>query len=111
MIKDTQLTIMVKNMDCSIAFYQSIGFVLQNRWGDHYAQIVAPGIVIGLHPGGKGSGSGNISIGLTMGNVDETKKTLQDLSITATERNEEGGQFLHFSDPDGTELYFIKPKW
>jgi len=28
-----------------------------------------------------------------------------------TERSEEGGQFLHFTDPDGTALYFIKPKW
>jgi len=28
-----------------------------------------------------------------------------------TERSEEGGQFLHFADPDGTPLYFIKSKW
>jgi len=27
-----------------------------------------------------------------------------------TERSEEGGQFLHFADPDGTALYFIKSK-
>ena len=26
-------------------------------------------------------------------------------------RQEEGGSFLHFTDPDGTPLYFIKPKW
>ena len=26
------------------------------------------------------------------------------------ERSEEGGEFLHFIDPDGTSLYFIKPK-
>ncbi|MDB5211046.1 MAG: Glyoxalase/bleomycin resistance protein/dioxygenase [Sediminibacterium sp.] len=111
MIKDTNLTIKVKNMDSSITFYQSIGFTLKNRWGDHYAQVLAPGMVIGLHPGGDGTGSPNISIGFSMDNVEETKNALADLSISITERNEEGGQFLHFSDPDGISLYFIKPKW
>jgi hypothetical protein len=32
-------------------------------------------------------------------------------NINVTERKEEGGQFLHFNDPDGTALYFIKSKW
>ena len=44
-------------------------------------------------------------------NIDETKTALQQLSIVVSDRKEEGGQFLHFNDPDGTSLYFIKPKW
>ena len=55
--------------------------------------------------------SGNVSIGFTTDKIEETKSALQKLSINATDRTEEGGQFLHFNDPDGTALYFIKPKW
>ena len=33
------------------------------------------------------------------------------MPVQTTERQEEGGQFLHFTDPDGIACYFIKPKW
>jgi predicted enzyme related to lactoylglutathione lyase len=112
-IKDSNVTIMVKELDRSISFYQSIGFILKNRWSNHYAQITAPGITIGLHPTSESvmSGSGNTSIGFTADNFEEVQSLLNALSIHAQKREEEGGQFLHFTDPDGTMLYFIKPKW
>ena len=113
-IKDSNITIMVKDMDRSISFYQSIGFTIKNRWDDHYAQLSAPGVVIGLHPATNGSSngnSGNVSIGFTTDEFDDVQSMLKTLSINATPRKEEGGEFLHFSDPDGTALYFIKPKW
>ncbi|MFI5130900.1 MAG: VOC family protein [Chitinophagales bacterium] len=113
-IKQANLTVNIKDMDQSISFYQSIGLTVKNRWGNYYAQLTAPGIDIGLHPAGNGSlsgNSGNVSIGFTTDNFDETKSALEQLSIPVTERSEEGGQFLHFNDPDGTALYFIKPKW
>jgi len=49
-IKDSNVTIMVKDMDASISFYESIGLVIKQRWANHYAQLTAPGITIGLHP-------------------------------------------------------------
>jgi predicted enzyme related to lactoylglutathione lyase len=110
----TNLTINIKDMDRSISFYQSIGFTVKQRWTNYYAQLSAPGITIGLHPSTPENlkeNSGNISIGFTTNNLEETKDSLQQLSIPVTERKEEGGQFLHFNDPDGTALYFIKPKW
>jgi predicted enzyme related to lactoylglutathione lyase len=104
---------MVKDMDNSISFYQSIGFSVKNRWDNHYAQITAPGLTIGLHPSNvdipKGN-SGNVSIGFTAENFEEAKQVLSGLSVDLQLREEEGGQFLHFSDPDGTALYFINPK-
>jgi catechol 2,3-dioxygenase-like lactoylglutathione lyase family enzyme len=113
-IKEGNLTIMVKDMDKSIDFYQSIGMELKNRWGSHYAQLSAPGMTIGLHPAGTEStslGSGNLSIGFTANDFAEARSMLESAQIALTERTEEGGSFLHFSDPDGTQLYFIKPKW
>ncbi len=112
-IQQANVTVNVKDMDTSISFYQSIGLTVKNRWGNYYAQLTAPGISIGLHPTSNGNlqgNSGNVSIGFTTDNFEETKTSLQQLSIAVTERSEEGGQFLHFSDPDGTALYFINPK-
>src|SRR6266487_6970242 len=113
-IKQANVTINVKDMDTSISFSQSLGLKIESRWGNHFAQLTAPGIVIGLHPTGhenlKGN-SGSVSIGFIADNFEEAKTSLQQLSMSATERSEEGGQFLHFTDPDGTALYFIKPKW
>lgn len=113
-IKSANITINVRDMDTSVSFYQSIGMDLLNRWGNYYAQLQAPGLVIGLHPledNTNKNGSGNVSIGFITDNIDMTKKALLELSIKVTERSEEGGQFLHFNDPDGTSLYFILPKW
>ncbi len=113
-IKESNITINVKDLDKSISFYESIGLTVKNRWGSHYAQMIAPGVVIGLHPTSSANltgGSGNVSIGFTTDKFEEAKSDLQKLSVKITDRQEEGGQFLHFTDPDGTALYFIKPKW
>jgi len=113
-IKEANITIMVKDMDRSISFYQAIGLTLKNRWADYYAQLTAPGLTIGLHPGSntmEPAKTDNISIGFTTDNFEETQSLLQGLSIDVASRQEEGGAFLHFTDPDGTPLYFIKPKW
>ena len=70
--------------------------------------------MIGLHPAGEDNLSkspGHVSLGFTTEDFEETKKQLNALSIAVTTRNEEGGEFLHFNDPDGTELYIINPKW
>ncbi|MBK9928936.1 MAG: VOC family protein [Saprospiraceae bacterium] len=113
-IKDSNIHINVKDLDKSLAFYESIGLTLNNRWGNHYAQLTARGIVIGLHPTSNSNltdYSGNFSIGFTTDDFEETKSTLEKLPIDIKERSEEGGQFLHFNDPDGTAIYFIRPKW
>jgi len=113
-IKESNITINVRNLEISISFYKSIGLTVKNRWGNYYAQLEAPGLLIGLHPTSDVNlvgNSGNVSIGFTTDNFDETKSFLENLAIVFMERSEEGGQFLHFKDPDGTALYFIKPKW
>jgi catechol 2,3-dioxygenase-like lactoylglutathione lyase family enzyme len=112
LITNANVTINVKDLDASISFYESIGLTVRNRWGNYYAQLVAPGITIGLHPSNNLPGnSGNASIGFTADNFDDARSLLEQLAIKTTARQEEGGAFLLFNDPDGTALYFIKPKW
>ena len=112
-IRESNVTINVRDLDKSVSFYESIGITVKSRWGNHYAQLTAPGVVIGLHPTSEVDlvgNSGNVSLGFTTDDIESTKSLLQKLSIEITERQEEGGLFLHFTDPDGTALYFIKPK-
>jgi catechol 2,3-dioxygenase-like lactoylglutathione lyase family enzyme len=112
-IKDSNLTIMVRSMDKSIEFYTALGLQVKNRYANHYAQLAAPGITIGLHPASEDSGrsSGSTSIGFTTDDFDGARALLESMEVDMASREEEGGKFLHFSDPDGTALYFIKPKW
>lgn len=114
MIIHTNVTINISDMNKSLDFYQSLGFSLKNRWGNHYAQLTAPGIEIGLHPTDAGkttNGSGNISIGISIQDLEDGKNQLRVAGILFNERTEAGGLFIHFNDPDGNALYFIKPKY
>ncbi|MEZ4924976.1 MAG: VOC family protein [Saprospiraceae bacterium] len=113
-IKAGNLTIHVQDMDESIAFYQAIGFNLDNRWENHYAQMSVPGLIIGLHPSlGKKpiDHSGNLSIGLTCADFGKVMEELINLDIQVEERTEAGGRFIHFQSPEGTSMYFIDPKY
>jgi len=102
-ITNSNVTVNVFDLDRSISFYESLGLKLQNRWGDHYAQLTAPNLLIGLHPTKEDEllkSSGNVSIGFTTDDFDSAKSMLKKLSIKFDERKEEGGEFLHFSDPN-----------
>jgi catechol 2,3-dioxygenase-like lactoylglutathione lyase family enzyme len=112
MIKNTHLTINIKDMDVSIALYESLGFTLDNRWGNHYAQLSATGIPLGLHPTVAETikGSGSVFLGFTADDFGAAQQLLTKNGNPYHERSEKGGKFLHFIDPDGTSLYFIQPK-
>src|SRR5213594_1589604 len=80
-IKTGNVTIMVKDMDKSIDFYKNIGLELKQRWNNHYAQVAAPGVVIGLHPAKETENSTNsISVGFGVDSLTEAEKRLEELS-------------------------------
>jgi predicted enzyme related to lactoylglutathione lyase len=113
-IKDTNLTIMVKNMDEAIKFYETIGLKLVNRWGDHYAQVATKGIVVGLHPAsGETKPSSSISIGFMVDDLEETKQHLSENKIVFALFDDKAGLYANLNDPDGTAIYFMQPliKW
>lgn len=111
-IKNSNVTVNVKDLGKSVSFYESVGLTVKGRWGNYYAQVTAPGLTIGLHPSQHLPGnSGNTSIGFTTDDLDDARKMLENLSIETSYAKEEGGEFLLFKDPDGTALYFLKTKW
>jgi predicted enzyme related to lactoylglutathione lyase len=113
-INSTNVTIMVKDMDRSIQFYESIGLTLKQRWDNHYAMVETTGVTIGIHPGGDhNSGSGTVSIGFMVTDINEAKAQLEKNNLLADAAIDDGksGIYINFKDPDGTALYFVEPKW
>ena len=112
-INGSNVTIMVKNMDQSIRFYQNLGLELKQRWDNHYAMLAAEGITLGLHPSdGEKTGSGSTSIGFFIEKIEDAKALLQEHQIECNHEDDgKSGIYLHFTDPDGTILYFVQPKW
>ncbi len=108
-INSTNVTIMVTNMNLAIDFYTSIGLTLKNRWGDYYAMVEAPGITIGLHPAATTEHSKAVSIGFGVEDLEPVKAKLEELNISfRVQEDGKAGDLLHFADPNGFPLYFIK---
>jgi len=64
-IKEANITINVKDLNKAVSFYESLGLKLKNRWNNYYAQLTAPGVIVGLHPTEDSNltgNSGNVSI-------------------------------------------------
>lgn len=111
-LNDHNITIMVKDMDESINFYQGIGLALKQRWDNHYAMMTGGGVTLGIHPGGTGEGSGGVSIGFMIDDFDKAKAHLDTIGIPYKAENDgSSGNYLHFKDPDGTVVYYVLPKW
>lgn len=113
-IKESNITLMVADMDRSIQFYESIGLILKHRWENHYAMISSPGVVIGLHPMEEGQSykpSESISIGFMIEKAEEAEDLLKKLKISYQRSEGKSGIYLRFTDPDGTALYYTQPHW
>ncbi len=104
------MTIMVKDLDRSIEFYQSIGVTLVNRWDNNFALMQAADLMMELHPAdGMVLNSGSVSLGFMCDEILDCKIILNKHNILFDERKaERSGVYLNFKDPDGTHLYFVK---
>lgn len=111
-ITESNVTIMVKDMDAAVLFYEKIGLTVKQRWDNHYAMMVTEGITIGLHPTeSSNTSSGTLSVGFMIEQIAAAKELLDSHSIAYHEDNGKSGHYLHFKDPDNTILYFVEPKW
>ena len=103
---------MVKSLDQSIKFYESIGLKLKERWEDHYAMVETSGITVGLHPSPEQPlGSGSLSIGFMIDSINDAIELLKSNQIAYKFDDGKSGKYIHFEDPDRTMLYFVEPKW
>ena len=117
MIKEANVTVMVRDMKKSVQFYaETLGLAVKARYGDEFAQLQAPGTIIALHPVRKGSPPPTSPAGLSIGlSVDDLDKAMADLKGkgVAFSRVVDDAQvkLAFFKDPDGYELYLSQSKW
>jgi catechol 2,3-dioxygenase-like lactoylglutathione lyase family enzyme len=110
---ESMVTIIVADMERSIDFYtKRLGLPLKTRYGNEFAIVEAPGVVIALHPvpnNGRAK-EGNLSIGLGVDSVESSMKQLAQRGITFAGDivADPPMRFAFFKDPDGVELYLAE---
>ena len=103
---------MVSDMDQAIEFYTNkLGLELANRYWDHYAEVQAAELIIGLHPkSDKITFGTNISIGFGVGEFDQTIQNLEKEGIEFKIQEEGFIRLASFADPDGNSLFLAENK-
>jgi catechol 2,3-dioxygenase-like lactoylglutathione lyase family enzyme len=110
-IKEANVTVMVSDMKRAIRFYVDVlGLELKANYGDHFAEVVCPGIVIGLHPRTENDSqptkSTAVSIGFGTDSLSAAMAELKAKGITFSRVVEDRPTKLaFFTDPDGNPLY------
>lgn len=112
-IQAANITLMVSDLDQAVAFYtQVLGFELKNRFGQHWADIQAPGMMIGLHPTSEAVEPGkSLQIGLRLTDLAAARQELETKNIKTTAGNDTSVKLAYFTDPDGNQLYLVEESW
>jgi catechol 2,3-dioxygenase-like lactoylglutathione lyase family enzyme len=106
-VLNANVTLMITDMNASVKFYiETLGLQLTRRYGDHWAEISAAGIVIALHPTSKQlQNSDKVSIGLRVENLENAVAALAEKGVQCKVQNDAKVKLAHFTDPDGNNLY------
>ena len=109
---NTTVTLMVSDLDRSVRFYtKTLGLKLKQRYGDHYAEIEGPGLLLGLHPSEEQILAGDlISIGFGVSGFDKEVASLQAQGLSLHVNLDGWIRLAHFKDPDGHALYLADIK-
>jgi len=103
---------MVSNMDDAVKFYsETLELELVNRYSNYYAEIQAPGLLIGLHPTSDKIITGNnLSIGFGVVNFDSTIENLKTKGIEFKIEQDGYIRLAHFTDLDANQLFLAENK-
>jgi catechol 2,3-dioxygenase-like lactoylglutathione lyase family enzyme len=108
------VTIMVSDLERSLDFYTNVlGFLPGQRHRDHYAEVKAPGLTVGLHPGRKKAPRfepDTISIGLEVADLEKATVALGKKGLSFEFLENQANKLALFSDPDGTAMYLLEVK-
>lgn len=111
-LNSCRVNVMISNMDDSIKFYSDIlGLAIVNRYGDHYAELQGPGLMLGLHPtSSKITVGNNITIGFGVKAFDETMSELASEGIDLELEQDGWIRLAYFQDPDKNQLFLAENK-
>ena len=111
-LKSCRINVMVADINASVDFYcNTLGLDLLNQYGEHYAEIQAPDLLIGLHPKSEKTQLGtNMSIGFGVGEFDAAVETLKAEGIEINVEDEGWVRLAYFKDLDGNSLYLAENK-
>jgi catechol 2,3-dioxygenase-like lactoylglutathione lyase family enzyme len=110
-------TVFVTDLGRAVTFYTDVlGLRLRSRHGDGWAEVEAPGLVIGLHPAGHGprpGTPGSISLGLAVaGRIEPAVEGLRarGVAFRGPVQDNPNVKLAFFGDPDGNSLYLFETK-
>jgi catechol 2,3-dioxygenase-like lactoylglutathione lyase family enzyme len=108
----------VQNLDRAIDFYtNTLGMPLKVRHGNHWAEVNAGSISIGLHPLEEGeslSADGGGTVSFSVSDLDALVRELKEKGAAIGEiRTPPRGRFVMGKDSEGNSLHFIEfsEKW
>ena len=108
----SNVTVMISNMDRSLAFYtETLGLKLKTRHGEHWAEVEGPGITLGLHPSSKINVGDNLSIALSVKDLDGAMAELEKKGVKFNLYKDDMVTLAFFNDPDGNTLYLAPAQW
>jgi len=112
MFTQGNVTVMVRDMGRAVEFYtKTLGLPLKQQYGEHWAEVEAPGLTIGLHPASAKApppgAAGALSIGLGVERIDDAVQELGAKGVKFPRGIDADGfvRLAHFTDPDGNPLY------
>ena len=116
MISTGIATIFVSEMDRSVRFYtEVIGLRLTQRFGNHWAQVEAGRLTIGLHPESpqnRAGRDGSITLGFAVSaDIENVVSALQQKGVRLRgpiDADPNAGKFAYFEDPDGNVMYLMQ---
>jgi catechol 2,3-dioxygenase-like lactoylglutathione lyase family enzyme len=109
-IQEANVTVMVTDMKEAIHFYVDVlGLELKANYGDQYAQVASPGVMIGLHPAPKEETRperGGVSVGFGVESLAVGVAELKAKGVTFSRVvDDRPTKLAFFTDPDGNPLY------
>ncbi len=119
MLREANVTVMVSDLNRAIRFYtQILGLRLRYRTGDDWAEVMLPGLIIGLQPAPRPPvppheerrARPRVSIGFTVEKIEVARDVLQRRGVQFGPDIDEDDtiRIATFSDPDGTPLYLCE---